>query len=111
MTTATPARFRVLELLKRHFGPGDVLIDTHSPSQAVAAQAFRTKAGRELLLLCHDMFRAMERFEEGYDRPADPLPIPPWPSHSRARSPSRWKQRALQCPRARRRPNRVDGAS
>jgi hypothetical protein len=70
-----------------------------------------SELGRELLLLCHDMFRAMERFEEGYDRPADPLPTVPWPSPSRARSPSRWKQRASQCPRARRRPNRADGAS
>lgn len=67
--------------------------------------------GARVLLLCHDMFRAMERFEEGYDRPADPLSCPPWPSPFRPRSPSRWKQRVSQCPRARRRPSNTDGGS
>lgn len=70
-----------------------------------------SELGRELLLLCHDMFRAMERFEEGYDQPDDPLPTSPWPLPSRSRSPSRWKQRASQCPRARRRPSSPGGAS
>jgi DNA-binding transcriptional LysR family regulator len=79
--------------------------------------------GRELLTLCHDMFRAMERFEErsrpepapegaagaGYDLDS-PESTTPWPSSSRARSPSRWRQRASQCPRAKRRPGRASGA-
>ena len=79
--------------------------------------------GRELLPLCHDMFRAMERFEDrsrpeplpegaasaSYDLHSSEIAIP-WPSHSRPRSPSRWRQRALQCPRAKRKPGRADGA-
>ncbi len=85
-----------------------------------------SELGRELLLLCHDMFRAMERFEErerarhgggsgesgaGYDHPLeDPPPLsPPWLSSSPSRSPSRWKQRASQCPRAKRRLNGTGG--
>lgn len=83
--------------------------------------------GLELLLLCHDMFHAMERFEErqltrgggggeadgvGYDRLADsPTPQSPWLSASLPRSRSRWKQRASQCPRARRRPAGTAGRS
>ena len=70
-----------------------------------------TELGRELITLCHDMFRAMERYEErsGYDSDS-PQTTPPWPSHSRPRSPSRWRQRALQCPRAKRKPGRAGGA-
>lgn len=82
--------------------------------------------GLELLLLCHDMFHAMERFEErqltrgggseaegvGYDRLADsPTPQSPWLSASLPRSRSRWKQRASQCPRARRRRGATAGRS
>jgi hypothetical protein len=83
--------------------------------------------GREVLLLCHDLFHAMDRFEErqrvrgggegeggvGYDRPADPPPAPhpQWPSSSLPRNRSRWKQRASQCPRARRRPDATAGRS
>lgn len=79
--------------------------------------------GRELLTLCHEMMQAMDRFEErhrgeaaaapGYDLLADPiLPSPiPWPSPSPSRSRSRWKQRASQCPRARRRPAAAGGTS
>ncbi|HET7729112.1 MAG TPA: LysR family transcriptional regulator [Usitatibacter sp.] len=83
--------------------------------------------GREVLLLCQDFFHAMERFEErqqgrrgggggegvGYDRLADPsVPEFPWPpSPSLPRSRSRWKQRASQCPRAKRRPAGAGGAS
>lgn len=74
--------------------------------------------GLELLLLCHDMFHAMERFEErsregvGYDRLADlPTPQSPWLSRSLPRSRSRWKQRASQCPRARRKPGAMPGRS
>ena len=82
--------------------------------------------GREVLLLCADVFHAMERFEErqrtrggggggegvGYDRLADPpATAMPWPSSSPPRNRSRWKQRASQCPRARRRPDATDGRS
>jgi hypothetical protein len=45
------ARFRVLELLKRNFGPGDKLVSTQVAGQDVAAQAYRTAAGRKLLLV------------------------------------------------------------
>ena len=81
--------------------------------------------GREVLLLCHDLFHAMERFEDrhraargsgegpegvGYDRLADPPePASPWPSSSPPRNRSRWKQRASQCPRARRRLDATGG--
>jgi len=68
-----------------------------------------SEIGRRLLTLCHEMFRAFEHYEEGYD-PEDSTPAIPWPSHSRPRSPSRWRQRASQCPRAKRRPGRAGGA-
>jgi len=45
------ARFRVLELLKDNFGPGDRLVSTEVANPAVAAQAYRTAAGRKLLLV------------------------------------------------------------
>ncbi len=45
------ARFRVLELLKHNFGPGDTLVATQSPRPEVAAQAYRTAMGRRLLLI------------------------------------------------------------
>jgi hypothetical protein len=45
------ARFRVLELLKENFGPGDTLVHTMSDTSDVAAQAFVTKRGRRLLLV------------------------------------------------------------
>ena len=45
------ARFRVLELLKDNFGPGDKLVATQMPNPDVAAQAYRTRAGRKLLLI------------------------------------------------------------
>ena len=78
-----------------------------------------TPLGRELLTLCHDMMHAMERYEQrhgeaaGYDRLPETPPLPlPWPeSISPARSRSRWRQRASQCPRAKRRPSGMDGAS
>ncbi len=51
-TGAPNARFRVLELLHKHFGPGDKLVETVTASQYVYAQAFRTRAGkREVLLI------------------------------------------------------------
>lgn len=45
------ARFRVLELLKNNFGPGDKLVATQVASPDVEAQAYRTRAGRKLLLI------------------------------------------------------------
>ncbi len=45
------ARFRVLELLKHNFGPGDQLVSTQDAGPDVAAQAYRTAAGRKLLLI------------------------------------------------------------
>jgi hypothetical protein len=45
------ARFRVLELLKHNFGPGDTLVSTRVAGPDVAAQAYRTVAGRKLLLV------------------------------------------------------------
>jgi hypothetical protein len=45
------ARFRVLELLKHNFGPGDVLLSTQVASPEVAAQAYQTTGGRKLLLI------------------------------------------------------------
>jgi microcompartment protein CcmK/EutM len=45
------ARFRVLELLKHNFGPGDKLVSTRVAGQDVSAQGYRTVAGRKLLLV------------------------------------------------------------
>lgn len=76
-----------------------------------------TELGEEVLVLCREMMQAMERFEQRreavrYDPPAQPPePSTPWPSSSPPRNSSRWKQRASQCPHARRRPGAADGAS
>lgn len=61
--------------------------------------------GLEALALCHDLFHAMDRFEERYH------PVPWLPSNSPPRSPLRWKQRESPCPRAKRRPSPTDGQS
>jgi len=45
------ARFRVLELLKHNFGPGDKLVATQSAGPDVAAQGYATAAGHRLLLV------------------------------------------------------------
>jgi len=51
-TTGKPnARFRDLELLRNNFGPGDTLVSTQVSVPDVAAQAYRTTAGRKLLLV------------------------------------------------------------
>lgn len=50
-TTEPNARFWVLKLLKDNFGPGDRLIETTNPSEALAVQAFETKHGRVLLAI------------------------------------------------------------
>ena len=71
-----------------------------------------TAIGLELLTLFHEMSTAMARYEERYHRlaPSSASPIP-WPSSSPPRSRSRWKQRASQCPRARRKPTATAGRS
>ena len=51
-TTGAPnARFRVLELLHKHFGPGDKLIETPLDSPYIYGQAFRTRSGKREVLL------------------------------------------------------------
>ncbi len=51
-TTGVPnARFRVLELLRDNFGPGDRIIATHVSTPGVFVQAFMTSAGRKRILL------------------------------------------------------------
>ena len=50
-TGAPNARFRVLELLKNNFGPGDKLVATSGAPQYVHAQGFVTKDGTHKLLL------------------------------------------------------------
>ena len=54
-TTGNPnARFRVLQLIKDNFGPGDTLVATDMGSfldQDVAAQAFATSKGKRLLVI------------------------------------------------------------
>jgi hypothetical protein len=54
-TGAPNARFRVLQLLKDHFGPGDQIVSTatgaYFPAQEYHAQAFRTRDGKRRLLI------------------------------------------------------------
>jgi hypothetical protein len=50
-TGAPNARFRVLELLHKHFGPGDKLVETSLDNPYVYAQAFRTRSGKREVLL------------------------------------------------------------
>ena len=50
-TGAPNARFRVLELLKNNFGPGDKLVATSGAPQYVYAQGFLTRDGKHKLLL------------------------------------------------------------
>ena len=51
-TGAPNARFRVLELLKNNFAPGDKLVDTSGAPRFVYAQGFVTRnAGHKLLLI------------------------------------------------------------
>jgi hypothetical protein len=58
-TGAPNARFRVLELLHKHFGPGDKLIETSISNPYIYAQAFRTRAGKREVLLINKRDRAM----------------------------------------------------
>ncbi len=50
-TGAPNARFRVLELLHKHFGAGDKLVETALDNPYVYAQAFRTGSGKREVLL------------------------------------------------------------
>jgi hypothetical protein len=51
-TTGAPnARFRVLELLHKHFGPGDQLVETVVRSPYIYAQAFRTRSEKREVLV------------------------------------------------------------
>lgn len=56
---APNARFRVLELLHRHFGPGDRLMETAISNPYIHAQAFRTRGGKREILLINQRDRAM----------------------------------------------------
>jgi hypothetical protein len=58
-TGAPNARFRVLELLHKHFGPGDKLIETSISNPYIYAQAFRTRAGKREVLLVSKRDRPM----------------------------------------------------
>ena len=78
-----------------------------------------TEIGRALLATCHEVMRALQRFEErraGYDPDAGAplantpsLPESPWPSRSPSENPSRSRRHASPCPRARRRRERAAG--
>jgi hypothetical protein len=49
----------VLELLHKHFGPGDKLMATSISNPHVYAQAFRTRSGKREVLLVGKRDRAM----------------------------------------------------
>jgi len=59
-TGAPNARWRVLELLKNNFGPGDKLVATAGAPQYVHAQGFVTKDGKHKLLLINKRNRDIE---------------------------------------------------
>ncbi|MGO9242117.1 MAG: glycosyl hydrolase family 39 [Bryobacteraceae bacterium] len=59
-TGAPNARWRVLELLKNNFGPGDKLVATAGAPQYVHAQGFVTKDGKHKLLLINQRNRDIE---------------------------------------------------
>jgi hypothetical protein len=59
-TGAPNARFRVLELLKNNFGPGDKLVATSGAPQYVHAQGFVTRDGKHKLLLINKRDRIIE---------------------------------------------------
>jgi hypothetical protein len=58
-TGAPNARFRVLQLLHKHFGPGDKLMATFIANPSVYAQAFLTRGGKREVLLISERDRAM----------------------------------------------------
>ena len=59
-TGAPNARFRVLELLKNSFGPGDKLVATTGTPDFVHAQGFTTRSGKHLLLLISKRDRGID---------------------------------------------------
>ena len=60
-TTGAPnARFRVLELLKNHFGPGDRIVESSGGTSAVYALAFVCADGAHRLLLVNKRDRDVE---------------------------------------------------
>lgn len=54
------ARFRVLKLLRDHFGPGDKLVRTSPPGPYVYAQAFVSRDNKRRLLLVNRRDREIE---------------------------------------------------
>jgi len=58
-TGAPNARFRVLELLREHFGPGAKLVATSISTPYIYAQAFRTSSGKREVLLVSKRSRAL----------------------------------------------------
>jgi len=54
------ARFRVLELLKKHFHPGDKIVETHLGNPYVYAEGFATRAGKHEVLLVNKRDRTFE---------------------------------------------------
>ena len=58
-TGAPNARFRVLELLHKHFRPGDKLVETSLDNPYVYVQAFRTRSGKREVLLVNKRGRTM----------------------------------------------------
>lgn len=69
-TGAPNARFRVLELLKNHFGPGGQVVATHSggPGASFHAQAYRAADGRRKLLLVNKRDREQTLSLPGFGR-------------------------------------------
>jgi Glycosyl hydrolases family 39 len=65
-TTGAPnARWRALELLHKHFAPGDKLVQTALNTPYVYAQAYRTRAGKREVLLVSKRDRPLAvRLEE-----------------------------------------------
>ncbi len=59
-TGAPNARFRVLQLLKSNFAPGDELVATNGSSPFFYAQAFRTRGGERKILLVSKRNRDIE---------------------------------------------------
>jgi hypothetical protein len=69
-TGAPNARFRVLELLIKHFHPGDRIVSTVTgqfmPSRTYHAQAFQTRDGKRKLLLISQRDRSLDLALEGF---------------------------------------------
>ena len=68
-TGAPNARFRVLELLKKHFGPGGQIVSTTTgfpPSPYYHAQAFRARDGKRKLLLISKRDRSLDLALPGF---------------------------------------------